>query len=58
MKNEGIYIVNPNGEQTFLSPPSSGYGEIQILYCNSIPVSTKEIRTMRLTETKKSKVTN
>lgn len=58
MKKEGIYIVDSKGEQRFLSPPSSGYGEIQILYCNSIPVSTKETRTMRLTETKKSKVTN
>ncbi|HDR6289236.1 TPA: hypothetical protein QCU33_005367 [Bacillus cereus] len=58
MKKEGIYIVNSKGEQTFLSPPASGFGEVQILYCNSIPVSTKETRTMRLAETKKSKVTN
>lgn len=58
MMKEGVYIIDAKGEQTFLSPPSSGYGEIQILYCNSVPVSTKETRTVRLAETKKSKATN
>lgn len=58
MKKEGIYIVDNKGHSTFLSPPSSGFGEIQIQYCNSIPIMLREMHTLRLAETKKSKATS
>ncbi|WP_200877318.1 hypothetical protein [Lysinibacillus sp. BF-4] len=58
MIKEGVYIVSSQGDQTFLSPPLSGYGEIKILYSDFIPVSTKETKTMKLADTKKSKAMN
>lgn len=58
MKKEGVYIVDKKGHSTFLSPPSSGFGEFQIQYCNSIPVMLRELHTLRLAETKKSKATS
>jgi hypothetical protein len=58
-KKEGIYIVDKKGHSTFLSPPISGFGEIQIQYCNSIPIMLREyMHTLRLAETKKSKATS
>ncbi|WP_187294082.1 MULTISPECIES: hypothetical protein [Bacillus cereus group] len=58
MKKEGIYIIDAKGESSFFSPPDSGFGEIQIQYCNSIPIMLRETKTLRLAETKKSKATS
>lgn len=58
MKKEGIYIGDNKGHLTFLSPPSSGFGKIQIQYCNSILIMLREMHTLRLAETKKPKATS
>ncbi|MCC2475770.1 hypothetical protein [Bacillus paranthracis] len=55
MNKEGIYIIDSKGDSTYFSPPDSGFGEIQIQYCNSIPIMLRETKTLRLAETKKSK---
>ncbi|MGY1423160.1 hypothetical protein [Bacillus cereus] len=38
MNKEGIYIIDSKGDSTYFSPPDSGFGEIQIQYCNSVPI--------------------
>jgi hypothetical protein len=53
MKKEGIYIIDSKGDSNFFSPPDTGFGEIQIQYCNSIPIMMRETKTLRLAETKK-----
>lgn len=42
MNKEGIYIIDSKGDSTYFSPPDSGFGEIQIQYCNSVPIMLRE----------------